>query len=136
MPLVSNSLGGRHTHTHTHTYRRLHQSDFKKPGVPACGRHTPGLKMERLRVKFDIAHFITKKNIAFTKYGKFCELEARHGVKIGLSYLTNNEVAKAKFFSIFMDGSTDKGNVDNELMMVCWCDTNAEDEKLHTRIGY
>ena len=35
-----------------------------------------------------------------------------------------------------MDGSTDKGNVNNELMMVCWCDTNAEDEKLHTRIGY
>ena len=47
-----------------------------------------------------------------------------------------SEVAKAKFFSIFMDGSTDKGNVDNELMMVCWCDTNAEDEKLHTRIGF
>ena len=26
-------------------------------------------------------------------------------------------------------------NVDKELMMVFWCDTNAEDEKLHTRIG-
>ena len=76
-------------------------------------------------------------------------------MKTGSSYLTNNaakelihfiarsmkhnvisEVAKAKFFYIFMDGSTDKGNVDNELMMVCWCDTNAEDEKLHTRVGY
>ena len=110
--------------------------------------------MERLRVKLDIAHFIAKENIALTKYGKFCELEAQHGVKIGSSYLTNNaakefihfiarsmkhdvisEVPKAKLFSIFMDGSTDKGNVDNELM-VCWCDTNAEDEKLHTRIGY
>ena len=47
-------------------------------------------EMERLRVKFDIAHFIAKENIAFTKYGKFCELDVRHGVKIGSSYLTNN----------------------------------------------
>ena len=111
-------------------------------------------EMDRLKVKFDIAYFIAKENIAFTKYGKLCELEARHGVKIGTSYLTNNaakdfinfiaesmkngvaEVAKAKFCSIFLDGSTDKGNVDNELMMVCWCDTNGEDEKLHTRIGF
>ena len=95
-------------------------------------------EMEKLRVKFDIAYFIAKENIAFTKYRKFCELQARHGVKVGSSYLTNNaakdfiyfnarsmkndvvsEVAKAKFFSIFVDGSTDKSNVDNELMMVC-----------------
>ena len=112
-------------------------------------------EMDRLKVKFDIAYFIAKENIAFTKYGKLCELEARHSVKIGTSYLTNNaakdfihfiaesmkngvvaEVTKAKFFSIFLDGSTYKGNVDNELMMVCWCDTNGEDEKLHTRIGF
>ena len=89
--------------------------------------------MDRLKVKFDIAYLMAKESIAFTKYGKLCELEARHGVKIGSSYLTNNtakdfthfiaesmkrgaveEVARAKFFSIFLDGSTDKGNVDND----------------------
>jgi len=32
------------------------------------------------------------------------------------------EVAKAKFFSIFLDGSTDNGNVDNEFMIICWRD--------------
>jgi len=112
-------------------------------------------EMERLRVKFDVAYFIAKENIAFTKYSKICALEERHGVKVGSNYLTNNaakdfvhfiarsmktddvsEVSRAKFFSIFLDGSTDKGNVDNELMMVCWCDTNAEDKKLYTRIGF
>ena len=45
-PLVSNSLGGdTQTHRHTtYTYRRLHQSDFKKPGA-RCGRRAPGLKI-------------------------------------------------------------------------------------------
>ena len=42
----------------------------------------------------------------------------------------------SKVFCIFMNGSTDKGNVDNELMMVCWCDSNAEYEKLHTGIAF
>ena len=31
------------THTYTHTY---FESDFKKPGAPACGRHVPGLKIQ------------------------------------------------------------------------------------------
>ena len=30
-------------HTHIHTYQRMNKSNFKKPGVPACGRHTPGV---------------------------------------------------------------------------------------------
>ena len=34
MPLVINSLGGRHTHTNTHTYRRPHRNNFKKSGTP------------------------------------------------------------------------------------------------------
>ena len=29
-------------YTHTHTF--VHESDFKKPGTLACGRHAPGLK--------------------------------------------------------------------------------------------
>ena len=35
-----------------------------------------------------------------------------------------------------MDGSIDIGNVDNELLMVCWCDTHTKDEKIRTKIGY
>ena len=95
-------------------------------------------EMERLRIKFDIAFFVATENMAFTKYPKICEMEARHGVKVGSSYLTNNAakefvhfigksmkndiisaVSEARFFSLFLDGSTDRGNIDNELLMVC-----------------
>ena len=27
-----------HTHTHTHTHTLADESDYKKPGMPACGR--------------------------------------------------------------------------------------------------
>ena len=93
--------------------------------------------------------------MAFTKYPKICEMEARHGVKVGSSYQTNNAakefvhfiaksmkneivsaVSEARFFSLFLDGSTDRGNVDNELLMVCWCDKDSKDEKIHTKIGF
>ena len=43
---------------------------------------------------------------------------------------------QAKFFSMLIDGSTDKGNVDNEVFMVVWCDTNGSDEKIYTHISY
>ena len=33
MPLVINSLGGRHTHATTHVYRHPHRKFFKKPDV-------------------------------------------------------------------------------------------------------
>ena len=41
---------------------------------------------ERLRVKFDIAHFVATENLPFTKYSKICELEAHNGVDVGNSY--------------------------------------------------
>ena len=45
-------------------------------------------------------------------------------------------VAKAKFFSILMDGTYASGNIDNEILLVVWCDTEASDEKVHTRMTY
>ena len=84
-----------------------------------------------------------------------CELEQRHGVNLGAAYLNNNSckefthyiaeairqklittVSNAQFFSLLIDGSTDKGNNDNELLMVVWCDPNGTDEKVHTRIQF
>ena len=54
VPLVINSLGGRRTHAQTHTRTYTHtptsiqtfadRSNSKKPGVPACSWHAPGLK--------------------------------------------------------------------------------------------
>ena len=45
-------------------------------------------------------------------------------------------IANASFFSLLIDGSTDKSNTDNELLMVVWCDTSSKDEKVHARISF
>lgn len=109
----------------------------------------------KLRAKFDIAYFVATEQLAFRKYPRICELEARHGVNLGSSYLHENagkefvhyiaesgrqdmlsKIAKAKFFSLLMDGSTDQSNADNELLLVLWCDPDGKDEKIHTRISY
>lgn len=43
---------------------------------------------------------------------------------------------KNNFFSILIDGSTDSGNVDNELILVVWFDANGSNEIVHTYIDY
>ena len=87
-----------------------------------------------LRKEFDIAYFAATQKLAYSKYPDICELEKRHGVNIGTTYLNNNAcktfckfiaeskkldlckvIANAKFFSILMDGSTDVSNVDEEM---------------------
>ena len=92
----------------------------------------------KLRVKFDIADFVATE--AFTKYLSICKLKEHHGVDVGTSY--TNEVAgksfchyiadhvkegglitmpiKGKNFFLAQDGSTDAGNIDNELFLVLW----------------
>ena len=37
----------------------------------------------RLRAKFDIAYFVATKQLAYRKYPRICELEARHEVNLG-----------------------------------------------------
>ena len=45
-------------------------------------------------------------------------------------------IAQAQFFSLLMDGSTDKTNVDNKVFMAVWCDINGADKKIHTQTSY
>ncbi len=45
---------------------------------------------EMLRIKFDIVHFIATQQLAFTNYPALCELEKKHGVNVGVSYLNQN----------------------------------------------
>ena len=84
-----------------------------------------------------------------------CELEERHGVTLGSAYKTETTAREfthfiaeshrqelvltlesAKFFSLLLDGSTDAGNLDNELLLVVWCDREGEGECVRTRISY
>jgi len=109
----------------------------------------------RLKVKFDIAYFVAIEKMAYTKYSKVCQLEVLHGVDLGTSYRNdvacktfchfisqskrqslNNELTKAKFFSLLLDGSTDCSNVENVMFLAVYCDTNASDEKVHSKMTY
>ena len=91
----------------------------------------------------------------FLKYPIICKLERKHGVDIGVSYINersgrtfvhyiaeakrqdlSKKIVSVKFYSLLIDGSTDKGNVDNEAVLTVWCDPNGSDEKIHTRISY
>ena len=109
---------------------------------------------QQLRAKFDIAYLGATEKIDFTKYPKICELEVKHGVQLGSSYLNMEsgktfthyiaeskreelirKIVKAKFFSILMDGSVDSANIDNELILAVWFDSECEDEKVHTRMS-
>jgi len=47
-----------------------------------------------------------------------------------------DKIANAKFYSLLLDGSTDTGNIDNEVLLVVWCDLDGHDEKVHTRMSY
>ena len=109
----------------------------------------------KLEKKFDIAYFIATENLPFTKYAGICALESKHGVDLGSAYM--NEIAgktfchyiaetkrselkslisTVKFFSVLMDGSTDKGNIDDEIFLMVWCDINGSDEKVHSRMSF
>ena len=110
---------------------------------------------QKLKMKFDIAYFVATEQIAYQKYPKLCELQIRHGVNLGCSYLNENSakefvqymaesklqsiqssVQKAAFFSLLMDGSTDASNSENEIVFVMWCDVSSDDHVIHTRMTY
>lgn len=81
-----------------------------------------------------------KDIIAFCKYSALHKLEVRHGVDLGFAYKTKDSaknfthiIAKrqcqeflhtslaASFYSFLMDGSTDAGNVEDELIAILYC---------------
>ena len=79
--------------------------------------------------------------MSFTKYSTFLELESRHSVDMGPAYSTGvsaksfthyiAESQRQNFLSLFvffMDGTTDSGNLEDELVMVqlCWKDCEAK----------
>ena len=82
----------------------------------------------RLKRKLDVACFVANEKLSFKKYAGICDLEKRHGVDLGTTYMNDvacrafihfiaeaerqqlgDILAKAEFFSLLMDGSSDKG---------------------------
>ena len=94
----------------------------------------------KMKRKFDICYLMAKEGMAFEKFPALHELLSRHGVSIGSTYATPqsaklfthyialaqreafiNQYSMAKFYSFLMDGSTDAGNIEQELIVVLFC---------------
>ena len=148
---------------HAHAMLLLKQSQARSKGLDAS-TYAPIAKAlqqisendkKTLRVKFEIAHFVATQRLPFPNYPALCQLEAKHGVDVGTAYRNQNagktfchfiaeskreqlveKLTKAQFFSILMDGSTDTGNIDDEMFLVLWCDVDHEDQMVHTNMSY
>ena len=74
------------------------------------------------------------------KYAAMHDLKERHGVDLGLAYKNRDSAANfvhfiaesqrqydtlrisgCHFYSVLMDGSTDKGRIENELLVIISC---------------
>ena len=79
-----------------------------------------------------------------------CKLEERHGVDLGQGYKNDRSCAtfmefiardlqeqlmkalsRSKFFSLQADGSTDAGNIEEELFLVLYFNPYSQDGKVH-----
>ena len=100
--------------------------------------------LERTKKKFDVAYFIAKEGLAFTKMKSLCELEERHGVDIGPAYRNDHAcsnfieyialeekdrlvqaLSKSRFYSFQVDSSTDIANVEEELFLVIYLESSS-----------
>ena len=104
---------------------------------------------QALQKKFEIAYFISKENLAFTKIPSLCELQAKHGVEgyknnqacsVFTEYiakeqriLLNQQLKNVHYFSIQADGSKDCANKEEELYLVLYFDPYTDDGKVHIR---
>ena len=106
---------------------------------------------ERMAKKFDVCFMMAKESLPFTKYPSLLELESRHGVDLGPAYRTPDSakaftgyIAKSQrqnflnalsssgtlFFSFLMDGTTDAGNQEDELIVLLYCSKDATTQEI------
>ena len=103
-----------------------------------------------------LALFLLKNvNIPFLKYPAIYGLEERHGVDLGATYKNRDsgrnfvhyiaesqrqqlldDLASCHFYSVLMDGSTDKDRVENELFVVLFCRRNDTLQEIRTCARY
>ena len=111
---------------------------------------------ERMKRKFEICYVLAREGLAFLKYPAFHVLAERQGVELGSSYKTADSaklfihliaesqrqqflqslsISSTPFFSFLLDGSTDAGNVEQELVFVlfCYIDDNTKEIRSCTR---
>ncbi len=111
---------------------------------------------DRVKKKFDISFVLAKEHIPFMKYPAIHELEEKHGVDLGITYKNRDSAQKfvhyiadcqrkdhqhtlksfSHFYSILMDGSTDKGLVENELFVILYCRKDDDAQEIKTCARY
>ena len=98
---------------------------------------------------------MAKEHIPFAKYTAIHELEERHEVDIGETYKNRDStrnfvhyIAESQrqafkqtlqschFFSVLMDGSTDKGHIENELFVILYCQADDRVQEMQTCTRY
>ena len=110
-------------------------------------------ELTRMRYKFEICYPLAKEGIAFLKYPIFHSLAEQQGVTLGSSYkgsdnarLFTDHIAEAQrnmfyqssadihFISFMMDGSTDSGNEEQDIIFVVYCkiDEHTKEIRFHT----
>ena len=159
----SNTRDHAQSDQHIHAMNLLKRKQAKASNAPTCSyapiaqalSKIPDREREQLHRKFDIAYFLAIENLSFRKFPRLCELEARHRVSIGSSYTNKiagkmfthyvaqsqrqqvlERIVQAKFFSLLIDGSTDKANVDNEVFMAVCVIQMKVMKKIHTQTFY
>ena len=102
-------------------------------------------EQEVFKKKFDISYFVVKEEMPLIKYEKIIELQKRHGVRLGsthnnrtaaceflsfqagkLKQELSKDIAKAKFYSMLFDGTTDSSVTEQEAIFVLYFNPDGE----------
>ena len=97
--------------------------------------------LAKAKVNFELAYFIAKEELPLAKYSEILKLEAKHGVKIGKSYLNRiscntflkyisadlarkleQKLTNDNFFSVLTDGFEDASITEKEAVFVQYLD--------------
>ncbi len=108
-----------------------------------------------MKKKFDICYVMAKESLGFRKYLALHELEERHGVDLGFAYKNDvpaqtfthyiaesqrqsflESFSASNFYSFLVDGSTDAGNVEDELILVQYCTQDAAAQEMRSCVRY
>ena len=91
-------------------------------------------QVEKSMKKFDIAYWIAKRGVAFSKMKSLCWLEERHGVELGECY--KNDHASATFVAEDLCGQLSDVLKKVKLFLVVYFDPNSNDGAVHVRNRY
>ena len=123
--------------------------------LPDSFRKLSKTQEEQAIKKFEIAYLIAKKALPFTIFEDLVELEKRHGVDVGNAYSTRqqcgefvdvhgeyiasqlrSDLAKAKFYSVLTDSSTDSAVTEKEVVYVLHFDPYSNEEEVEVKLSF